>query len=512
MKIFKLHIYTAIILFVMSYKLNAQMWHFNPDSLKEVTLTGKIIIDSLTSPMGMYYLDTDSNGTPEYMLNLGPSWYKPDSSSAQRPVNGAQVTIKGGEVESAMMNNYKMIVVYEINGAFWRDPFDPTWNNMGFYSHMGGHMSNGCSSFGFGFMHDTLKAVSLSGKVLTDTTFVNELSYLDVNNDKNPDYFLNLGPYWYQPLSGAKRPGNGDSVKITGGLLERSPMKMVLVYTINGQVWRDSTTIGKNLGGGWMLRNMTESVRIHSPFDTTTWMMVNPGWHTGGMMGGGMMMPDSLFGQILELLSGSIPNRGKENILAAYEVSFFSNKGINPMWQKGMCGSRMNFNNAVKMQLHFNDQQLKAGNFNKNTIKVKYWDNNTSTWTAINNTVLNSSNNTVSFSQNSAGSFLILTAETNITEVEELKGGLPERYFLDQNYPNPFNPTTVITYQIPKAGMVTLKVYDILGKVVAELVNQNQNAGSYSVKFGAENLSSGIYIYELRSGEFLQSRKMTVIK
>lgn len=511
MKKNKIYLLGILFIFFMSELVNAQMWHFQPDSLQTVTVSGKIIIDSTATTMSRYYLDTDANGTPDYMLSFGPVWYKPDSSDAQRPVNGAQVTIKGGQTPNTMMGNLRMIVVYEINGSFWRDPYDATWNNMGYYSHMGGHRMNGCAGYGFGNMHDSLKSVTLTGRVLADTTFAYELTYLDINKDQKPDYFLNFGPYWYQPSSGAKRPMNGDSVSITGGFLERSPMKMVIVYTINGKAWRDSSTLGKNLGGGWMHKNMTQSMKFHSPFDSTTWMIMNPNWNSG-MMGGGMMMPDSLFGQILELTPGSIPNKGSEKILAGYEISFFAGNGTNPMWQNGMCGNHMNFNSPMKMQIHFTDQQLKAGNFNKNTVKIKYWDNTTNSWVTVNSALLNNSNNTVTFTQNSASNFVILTAEQTATDVEQTKSALPLNYALEQNYPNPFNPSTLISYEIPKAGQVTLKVYDVLGKKVAELINENQNPGKYSIRFNAENLPSGIYIYELRANDFTQSRKMTLLK
>ncbi len=85
-------------------------------------------------------------------------------------------------------------------------------------------------------------------------------------------------------------------------------------------------------------------------------------------------------------------------------------------------------------------------------------------------------------------------------------------YELTQNYPNPFNPSTVINYSIEKSGMVSLKVYNILGQEVLTLVNANQNAGQYKIKFDASNLSSGLYIYRIQSGNFVDSKKMILLK
>lgn len=88
----------------------------------------------------------------------------------------------------------------------------------------------------------------------------------------------------------------------------------------------------------------------------------------------------------------------------------------------------------------------------------------------------------------------------------------PLEYSLYQNYPNPFNPTTQINYSIKEAGLITLKVYDILGKEIVDLVNENKEAGNYSVNFDASNLPSGVYIYSIQSGAFVSSKKMVLIK
>lgn len=88
----------------------------------------------------------------------------------------------------------------------------------------------------------------------------------------------------------------------------------------------------------------------------------------------------------------------------------------------------------------------------------------------------------------------------------------PDKFELEQNYPNPFNPSTVIRYRIPVASDVTLKVYDMLGREMATLVNERQSAGQYSVAFNAQNLSSGTYFYRLVAGEFASVKKMLFVK
>ncbi|MCX6150665.1 MAG: T9SS type A sorting domain-containing protein, partial [Ignavibacteriales bacterium] len=80
------------------------------------------------------------------------------------------------------------------------------------------------------------------------------------------------------------------------------------------------------------------------------------------------------------------------------------------------------------------------------------------------------------------------------------------------NFPNPFNPTTRIEYQLPKAGFVTVKVYNALGKEVATLVNDRKDEGKYFVEFNGTDLSSGIYFCELRANEFVTMKKMLLVK
>ena len=88
----------------------------------------------------------------------------------------------------------------------------------------------------------------------------------------------------------------------------------------------------------------------------------------------------------------------------------------------------------------------------------------------------------------------------------------PEKFELSQNYPNPFNPSTKIRYQVASTNPVNLKIYDVLGNEVATLVNEVQPNGNYEVEFNASGLASGTYFYKLQSGEFIQTKKMVLIK
>ena len=89
---------------------------------------------------------------------------------------------------------------------------------------------------------------------------------------------------------------------------------------------------------------------------------------------------------------------------------------------------------------------------------------------------------------------------------------IPAQFTLQQNFPNPFNPSTKITYSIPKANFITIRIYDMIGREVQLLVNEFQNRGTYTINFDAEKLSSGIYLYRLQAGKFSTTKKMLLVR
>ena len=89
---------------------------------------------------------------------------------------------------------------------------------------------------------------------------------------------------------------------------------------------------------------------------------------------------------------------------------------------------------------------------------------------------------------------------------------MPASYSLSQNYPNPFNPLTIINYQLTSANFTTIKIYNLLGQEVAQLVNELKQPGTYEVTWDASNMPSGMYFYRMVSGQFSDVKKMLLIK
>jgi hypothetical protein len=125
---------------------------------------------------------------------------------------------------------------------------------------------------------------------------------------------------------------------------------------------------------------------------------------------------------------------------------------------------------------------------------VSFTDANNGWAVASNGTILHTTNGGVSFVE------------------EEQIDEMPTIYFLSNNFPNPFNPSTKIKYSIPQSSNVVIKVFDILGNEIETLINEEKSAGTYEVKWNAENLPSGVYFYQLNAGEFVNTKKMILLK
>lgn len=101
---------------------------------------------------------------------------------------------------------------------------------------------------------------------------------------------------------------------------------------------------------------------------------------------------------------------------------------------------------------------------------------------------------------------------TNLIGIQPVSNEIPERFALHQNYPNPFNPATKIKFDIPFSSFVMITVFDVLGKEITVLVNQNMNAGSYEAEFDGTKVSSGVYFYKIVAGDYTEIKKMVLVK
>ncbi len=107
---------------------------------------------------------------------------------------------------------------------------------------------------------------------------------------------------------------------------------------------------------------------------------------------------------------------------------------------------------------------------------------------------------------------MMVLVSSSFTDVKVIKTEAPSEYSLSQNYPNPFNPATTISYQVPAYSHVTIKVYNMLGKELGTIVDENKLQGNYTVNYNAGSLSSGIYFYRMQAGNFISTKKIILLK
>jgi hypothetical protein len=149
---------------------------------------------------------------------------------------------------------------------------------------------------------------------------------------------------------------------------------------------------------------------------------------------------------------------------------------------------------------------------------IFFTTNSGASWTAANTGLMTSSVATLSvwtstlYAGLSGGAVWRRPIAEMITSVETSSGGIPTVFELSQNYPNPFNPSTTIKFELPKSSDVRLSVFDMLGREVSALVKERRDAGVHEVKFDGSNLASGVYFYRIQAGDFVQTRKLLLVR
>ncbi|MBI5403728.1 MAG: VCBS repeat-containing protein [Ignavibacteriae bacterium] len=203
-------------------------------------------------------------------------------------------------------------------------------------------------------------------------------------------------------------------------------------------------------------------------------------------------------------------NNGTENRL--YKNSGNSNKWvefklIGTNSNKSAIGARVRIKTGTKNQI----REVEGGSGGKgmNSLPLEF---GIGTSTVIDSVIVNWPSGLIQRFANVNPNTIYSLTEGQPLGVNNLNTGIPEKYSLSQNYPNPFNPNTIIRFQIKDTRFVTLKVYDILGKEIAVLVNENKKEGYYETEFRAENIPSGVYFYTLKADSYTETKKMLYIK
>ncbi|MBD3223383.1 MAG: T9SS type A sorting domain-containing protein [Caldithrix sp.] len=488
--------------------VTAQDYYAGQDTLQEITVTGKAMVDTSTRH-AKFFIDTDADSLADFRLNFGPFWYTPDSSEATRPQDGDAIKILG-YLSREEADSLPVIIVAEINDLFWRDFYQPRWNpraqNRGRHHHR--HSFRNHHGFAFGwFNSDSVQVVDVEGVALVDSNFHFPHYYLDADLDTMPDYFLNFGPPWYQPETDISKPQHGDTVQITGALMERAERAMILVFEINGEVWLDSTGLGSQMGAGWIHKNMNRNRYIRAPFDSLSGLRIPANWNDGM---GHMKMMERMYMQILQLFPQNVPQSRNQIGFAAFEIGAFNHRGQNMMLNNDSVGGTMSFAEQVNLRFHYNDIQVKGFNVDEQQIQLKVWNRNH--WQVVEDAQIDTENNTVSYASATVNGVYVLSGPSAATNLDNEQSEVPGSFTLQQNYPNPFNPKTTISFTLNEDSKVTLSIYNVLGQEIEQAIDTRVSAGRHSVEIDGNNWPSGIYFYELKTEQGSAVRKMTLMK
>jgi len=231
-----------------------------------------------------------------------------------------------------------------------------------------------------------------------------------------------------------------------------------------------------NSGNNWIIQGQSSPIRLFS----VDFINVNTGYTSGD---GGV---------ILKTTNGG--NNWKQLISGYTDVNLISIKALSDNVVYAVGGSL--YNSIIIKSTDGGDKWIPQESYTNNALyDIEFTNDSTAYIVGKYGTILKTTN-----------------GGTIIVNTSRVCNYIPSSFKLFQNYPNPFNPTTTIRYDIKTKGDVELKVFDLLGRDIATLVNENQTPGTYEVVFDATSLPSGVYLYKLITGDFVETRKMVVIK
>jgi len=264
-------------------------------------------------------------------------------------------------------------------------------------------------------------------------------------------------------------------------------------------------TFAQHHYNNWVHRNSTDTTIARCWNDSLTFAMFPP----GSMMG--MMFPDSIYCRIDQMHLDSLDHPHDSTFIGWHRIEIGRDSTHFDMMDDSMMSGNhmMQFMTGLQCQLRWDSLYSDSLHRNWKPTGVSGW--NGTQWVNLSDVSFIGTTATVKTAQAYAAIAFIGTP----SEVMGISptAATPSQFKLEQNYPNPFNPTTEIRFNIPFTEKVTLKVYNVLGNVVATLFdNQLFSVGEHSVPFNANNLASGVYFCSLQSGKFKVINKMLLLR
>ncbi len=363
---------------------------------------------------------------------------------------------------------------------------------------------------------DSLKVISVNGTVSIDNSMMMPMYYLETDGNDSLDYILGFGSWWYEPVSGAVRPSEGDVVAITGGLYDAMTPDMLVVFEINGLTWRDSTD-APPWSGGWIHSNAGETTWVFCPTDSLDHVGFSPQGMNGMMGNMGLAWPDSIYCQFEEMNVDSLPGLTDPNMFEGYVCNFNNDVGEHMMMGQGNGQGMMGFNRSVNFQFHYDENNLNTLGLDEGSIHLFYIDEQ-GTWQEETTATLDITTNTINLENSEVAEYYALKANANKVGIEdEDLTAVPQTINIESIYPNPFNPQVTIQYVSSEFGKVQIQVYDLQGRLVKNLFNGLQEQGSYTLSWDGtnnlgQNVTSGTYLLKVSTGFSVALRQLTLLR
>jgi hypothetical protein len=257
--------------------------------------------------------------------------------------------------------------------------------------------------------------------------------------------------------------------------------------------------------GNWLHSTATDTTVVRCWTDSLTWMAFPP--NSMNMM----MMPDPTYMRIDRMVMDSLHIPHDSTFIGWCRVQAGRDSmHFDMMNGDSMYGSRnmMQFMRNLNCQIHWDSLMSDSAHRHWHPTGMKGW--NGSAWVNLTGTMKGT---TMSLATSQIySSFAFVGTSSAIASVAYQQMNNPGEFRLEQNYPNPFNPSTTIRYGLPNSSHVTLTVYNTLGQLVVNLVQGVQEAGYHEVRFDGSRLGSGVYLYRIQAGDFVQTRKLLLLK
>jgi hypothetical protein len=343
------------------------------------------------------------------------------------------------------------------------------------------------------------------------------------------------------PCACHQSPGGNDikldadgNVFVTGGEADSTLLEQFITIKYNNdgvRQWVASESVRGGHGNNISIDNSGNvSVTGTSHFSYTTMKYTNDGtrlWMDTNRALGGTAYSVATDGDKNTYVTGC----GSFNSHACYVTIKYNRSGVQ-QWLQGYCSSFTNGRSEAYALVVDDSANIyvtgksEGSNNNYDFTTVKYNSSGVQQWVMRYDTPERGYDEADALAVNKYGDvFVTGTSEgtdqvydyltikySNLIGIKPNSNSIPQRYTLYQNYPNPFNPVTDIQYSIPKKSMVSLVVYDVLGREVITLLNEEKPPGNYDVKFDASNISSGLYFYRIVAGDYIEVKKMIVLK